>query len=1356
MNDRLATAVLTTIKRDDDYHVKTRRIRKLPKSEAAVEFRYRTVLDQIPAVIYTDSVGEFNQTVYINPQIETITGYTPKQWLAERDLWFKIIIKEDQERVWSENIRTEETGEPYKVEYRIRTRDGQTKWIYDEAWLLHDASGKPLFWQGFMIDITERKHAEMELQHRAAELSALQETVLNLTMRRSLPDLLNLIVERATRLLNANGGGLYLVDAESETIKCVVSYNTHNTYTGTVLKYGEGAAGRVVRTRKPLILKNYAKWSGKANFYETDEPSFQALVSAPMIWQGRVNGVLHVFREEQFTHRNLDQLTLFANHAAVAVENARLYESAALELEERKRAETALRESIVIYRQAIESTGGVPYYQSYSEDGKTIHYDFIGEGIKQITGYGPDEFNDELWNSLVLDAHTVGELAKYSRDEGIRRARLGENPGSSWKCEYRIRARDGKIHWVFDSAVELRDDNGISHGSIGLYRDITESKRAEQVQQAIYRISQAVVTTASLEELFHSIHHILAELMPMENFYIALYDSTNDLLSFPYYIDLYDQPPPPSKPKRGLTEYVIRTGIPLWAPEAVFQQLIQQGEVEVVGSDSIDWIGVPLKLEERVTGVMVAQSYREGVLFNQEDLDLMEFVSTQVAVSIERKKAEDALRVSLEDSRQYAERMALLNRVARAISTTLDLDDLLEIVHKEIINAVPADSFFVALYDRQTDQLEFRIRADGTVNEKPSVRPLGNALTAQVVHNRKYLLIQDYELEKNHLPMMTLWGTGLPSRSWLGVPMQLGDEVVGVISVQSYRPNAFGERERELLSTIADTVAIAIENARLYEAEKQRTTRLTRIVKLGIELASLRQESEVLETLVKHVAEVMDSATCTVMLIDREKNQAYLRAGIGLPAGTGMPQVPLTLPALRKLVQGGEPLILSDIDHQAPSIRQILLRSDLKAFFAYPMVRGGQVIGVLTLSKLSRYEPSAEEISACHLLAERAAAALENARLFEKTESHLQQVQALRTIDSAIASSFDLRSILNIILQQIITQLGIDAADILLLNPHNYAFEFSVGKGFLTNAIEKSRFLLGEGVIGHQIMERRTIHIPDLKAVIHNFLRADIFSAEGFESYSAVPLIAKGEVKGVLEVFQRTQREQGAEWMEYLETLAGQVTIAIDNSQLYTNLQRSNLELSLAYDATIEGWSRALDMRDTVTEGHTKRVTDMALSLARVMGMSESDLVHMRRGILLHDMGKMGIPDTILLKPDALSEEEWKVMHMHPQYAFEMLAPISYLRPALDIPGSHHEKWDGSGYPRGLKGEQIPLAARIFTVVDVFDALTSDRPYRKAWTKEKALQYILDEKGKFFDPRVVDVFMSMKHELDLNENGVIK
>ncbi|MFZ2098325.1 MAG: GAF domain-containing protein [Anaerolineales bacterium] len=1349
MQNKLATLEVQGFKKKSANQPPNEMKRKESTLDTRVELRYRAILDLIPAIIYTDSVGIFNQTLYINSRVQTITGYTPEEWLADRDLRLKIIHEEDQKRVWEENLRTKETGESYREEYRIQTRDGQLKWLHDEAWLIRDGENKPLFWQGFIIDITDRKQAEKELENRAAELSALQETVLNLTVRHSLPEVLNLIVERATKLIKASNGMLYLVNFNEQSVKCLVSHNTQRDYTGVVLRYGEDAAGKVAITGKPLMIKNYMKWQGRAEEFEDEEPPFHAVISAPMIWQGQVNGVLNVLRDEAFTQNDMDQLSLFANHAAVAVENARLYEAVAQELDERKRAEQALRESVAIYRQAIESTGGVPYYQSYSTDGTSFRYDFIGEGIRDITGYEADEFNAEIWEKLVLETCPSGDQTGHSGDLYIGDS--GENPNSTWKCEYRIRAKDGKIHWVFDSAVMLKDENGTIQGSIGLYRDITEAKRTEQVQQAIYRISQAVVTTGSLEELYHSIHQTLGELMPVENFYIALYDPYEDLLSFPYYVDLYDQPPPPAKPEHGLTEYVMRTKKPLWAPEAVFQELIQHGEVEVVGSDSIDWIGVPLKLEEQVTGVMVAQSYTEGVLYNQDDLDLMEFVSTQVAVSIERKKAENALRISLEDTRRYAERMALLNRIARAVSSTLNLDKLLEIIYHEIIAAVPSDSFFVALYDHDTDQLEFRIRVDGDVHEAPHVRPLGNALTAHVINHKKPLLIHDYELEKDHLPKMTLWGTGEPSRSWLGVPMLMGDDVLGLISVQSYHTNAYGERELELLTTIADTVAVAIENARLYEAEKRRAARLTQIMQLGTELASLREEDEVLGMLVKRAAEIMDSATCTVMLIDQEDNEAVLTAQTGLPASTGKLRVKLTLPVIKQLVEHGEPLILTDIDNQEPSIREILVRPDIRAFFAYPMVRGGHVSGVITLSNLTPYTPSAEEISACNLLAERAAAALENARLFEKTDRHLQQVQTLRTIDAAIASSFDLKVILNIILYQIVSQLNVDAADVLLLNPHSYALEYSVGRGFNSSAIERSRFLLGEGVVGQQIMERRTMHIPDLETVMHNLLRAEIFRDEGFVTYSAAPLIAKGEVKGVLEVYQRSPCERGAEWVEFLETLAGQVAIAIDNSQLFTNLQRSNLELSLAYDATIEGWSRALDMRDKLTEGHTKRVTEIALHLARAMGMSEADLVHMRRGILLHDMGKVGIPDTILLKDGELTEEEWKIMRMHPQYAFEMLAPINYLRPALDIPGSHHEKWDGTGYPRGLKGEQIPLAARIFSVVDVYDALTSDRPYRKAWTKKKALQYIQDEKGKSFEPRVVEVFMSLRGELGLEE-----
>jgi PAS domain S-box-containing protein len=190
-------------------------------------------------------------------------------------------------------------------------------------------------------------------------------------------------------------------------------------------------------------------------------------------------------------------------------------------------------------------------------------------------------------------------------------------------------------------------------------------------------------------------------------------------------------------------------------------------------------------------------------------------------------------------------------------------------------------------------------------------------------------------------------------------------------------------------------------------------------------------------------------------------------------------------------------------------------------------------------------------------------------------------------------------------------------------------------------------------------------------------------------------------------------------------------------------LRKSSDELRLAYDSTLQGWSNALEMREHETAGHSQRVVHLTMQIARAMGMKEEELVHIQRGALLHDIGKMGIPDSILLKPGPLSDEEWTVMRMHPVFAYHLLSIIPYLEPALDIPHYHHEKWDGSGYPRGLKGEEIPLAARIFAVVDVYDALSNDRPYRKAWEKAAVVNYLKEQSGLHFDPEVVEAFLRL-------------
>lgn len=365
----------------------------------------------------------------------------------------------------------------------------------------------------------------------------------------------------------------------------------------------------------------------------------------------------------------------------------------------------------------------------------------------------------------------------------------------------------------------------------------------------------------------------------------------------------------------------------------------------------------------------------------------------------------------------------------------------------------------------------------------------------------------------------------------------------------------------------------------------------------------------------------------------------------------------------------------------------------------------------------------------------------------KRTEKELgkqiQRLEALREIDIAIVNTTNAAFALKTILEKVTATLGVDSADVLFFHADTNTLDFVAGRGFRTKGIEKTHLRVGQGHAGQAASRQKTEFIPDLRRNREEFLRWPLIEGEDFVTYSVVPLLSRGTLLGVMEVFHRSLLEPDAPWFEFLEALAGQSSIAIDSGRLFDDLKHTNMDLMLAYETTIEGWSKALDLRDKETEGHTLRVTAMTERLAVAAGFSGSELVQIRRGALLHDIGKMGVPDAILLKPGSLTDEEWVLMKKHPTFARDLLYPIEYLRPCLAIPYSHHEKFDGSGYPQGLRGDQIPLPARLFAIVDVWDALRNDRPYRKAWTEEAVVSHIHDLVGTHFDPLAAQIFFSL-------------
>lgn len=358
-------------------------------------------------------------------------------------------------------------------------------------------------------------------------------------------------------------------------------------------------------------------------------------------------------------------------------------------------------------------------------------------------------------------------------------------------------------------------------------------------------------------------------------------------------------------------------------------------------------------------------------------------------------------------------------------------------------------------------------------------------------------------------------------------------------------------------------------------------------------------------------------------------------------------------------------------------------------------------------------------------------------------ERKQSRLGALMNVGQMINSSLGLKRVLEEVMDSLIALMQAERG-FLMLRESSGELTIRIARGLDQADLEEEDFKVSRTVVrrvaesGEPVLTTNAQEDPRFGGNLS-------IAAYHLRSILCVPLKLKDTLIGVVYVDNRARIGifQEAD-LGLISAFADQAAVAIDSARLFEELQRSHRELEKAYQATLEGWVRALDLRDKETEGHTQRVTTLTERLARSMGVDELALVHIKRGALLHDIGKMGISDTILLKPGQLTDEERRLMQKHPVYAYEMLNPIDFLLPAIDIPYCHHEKWDGTGYPRGLKGEEIPFAARIFPVVDVWDALTSDRPYHKALPPGEVRQRIKDGSGKHFDPRVVEAFMRLE------------
>ncbi|HBY94179.1 MAG TPA: hypothetical protein DEP84_09490 [Chloroflexi bacterium] len=869
-----------------------------------------------------------------------------------------------------------------------------------------------------------------------------------------------------------------------------------------------------------------------------------------------------------------------------------------------------------------------------------------------------------------------------------------------------------------------------------------ETRQRALIVDTLNRVGQRLSATFNLEEIVEILGQEAGNLLRPGNFDVVLYDEVRNEIEVRLYLDRGERMPGfRFAVGEGLVSHIVTHKEPILATEYLDECATRGVKPAGPGQPGKAWLGVPIVSGKKVLGALLVWDYDQEGSLTERDLRVLSTLAAQTAIAI----ANAGLYTDLQNALTIQSR--LFDATTRIISQS-DADAVLRGIVDSTRQAVAADQCNVMLIDANGYCYRWLGSGYQYKLEPHAMRPAGISL--RVMRSRQPEFISDIEGSPLVNPGMRAEGI----RSAACLPLRGKSGPFGVMWVNYATRRAFSGAEQMTFQTFANHAAVAVEQARLSEETRQRLNELEAVNRTSTALRMAQSLAEMLPIIVAESVAAVGASSGALWMYDASADELRQAVTFG-PSSLLSTQDP---PALKpgdgivgRVFATGEATLSREFASDPRTHEPV--RAQIRpgwggAGVPIRTADQNQIVGVLLISVELPRQLTATDARLLSTIAEIAGNAIHRMRAHEQTVQSLGRLAALYSIDTAINASLDLRVTLGVLLDQIINHLKVDAADVLLFKSQTQSLEFAAGRGFHSRVFEQTRLRLGEGHAGRAGLERRIANVPDLCNDEGTRARAQWVAGESFVAFYGVPLVAKDQLVGVLEVFHRAPLTPDPEWLEFLEAFAGQAAIAIDNVTLFEELQRSNHELAMAYDATIEGWSRALDLRDKETEGHTRRVTELTLRLARSMGLGDKEFVHIRRGALLHDIGKMGVPDSILLKPGPLTDKEWLLMRKHPTYAYEMLAPIGYLRSALDIPYCHHEKWDGTGYPRGLQGEEIPLAARIFAVVDVWDALCSDRPYRPAWPKVKVHDYIRSLAGSHFDPEVVGVFLNESQRLD--------
>jgi PAS domain S-box-containing protein/putative nucleotidyltransferase with HDIG domain len=1137
LNQKSSAPVKDLTRESTEFGIISRMIDQFFQQEKQVLENQRyldTLIQNLPGIVYRCKNAPKWPMVYVSEGIKILTGYEPDKFTGKDQYpYSRLIYHEDRKKVWFNIQEAVKLKQPYEVEYRIRDIKGNLKHFWERGRGVWDDSGNLLFLEGFIIDISQRVHAQKALSDKIRRLELLRKISYLVQESHDFESLIASIYQLIPQYIEADRVRAFLyVSATGNLVKAKPKVGPDSKQVKEIddqlmtQSIGISISGICFSKNEAIAVDDCFK-TDLIPPQIVEAMNLKSVLAVPIISHNKTIGVLrldYTRKMHTFTDEEIEFSQLLGEQLGVVLENAQL-------LKELVESRNAIQERENRYREAIKGIKAVPYEARYYP----VRYIFMGEGIKDLLGYTPEELTTEVWVKSVKEKVSSGTMKNLEPAEATRLTLEGKL--DRWEMDYRMVDRMGRERWVSDTSIQLKDKSGKPYGSLGILRDITEEKEAEHELRKLTRALEQSSSGIIITDTIGRIEYINNKFSQISGYSL--------------------------EEVKGKAPAIFGSGN--------------------TSQNTYDWIWETIN----------EGNEWHGELCNRKKTGELYWADATISPIRDKDGHITHFMNSLEDvtSRKAAEKVkTVLSDLGARLTDASSSVDVSKIILEKCDTLFGWEAAFITIYSEEEKVLKDILAYDEIDGSRKQLKTKDLAkfppLIQRTFTEGPILILRDKkDLDTDSLRLPRFGNKARLSLSLMMVPFRKHERNIGVLSIQSYRANAYTQSDLDLLKVIASYCASALE----------RTFARQQLEEREIEL-----------------------------------------------------------------------------------------------------------------------------------------------------ERKLDFISSLRAIDMAITGSMDLRININIILQQVFLRLGAEGANVLLYDSSLNQMEILLAKNVKREIPLWTSESYANDPSFHVVRERNILQVKRSASYPYGFPRMPESVEEKFQTYIGIPLVAKAQVQGVLEIyFTLSDFEPSGEWTEFLEAMATQSAIAIDNATLFDRLQRSNTELTMAYDSTLEGWSRALDLRDKETEGHTQRVTNLTETLAKAMGITLDEMINLRWGALLHDIGKMGIPDSILLKPGPLAAEEWVIMKKHPVYAFELLSPIQYLRPALDIPYCHHEKWDGTGYPRGLKGREIPMAARIFAVVDVWDAMTSNRPYRAALPRETVLEHIKSLRGVHFDPEVADTFLTL-------------